>query len=454
MFALSRRGRVRALSFALALLVILLGTIGTLLRANRLYRRTIAMGYLRAFSQVVSSVGRIDDSMQKELYVTTPAMVGALSAVIQSEAATAQNALSELPYANVELEQTAALLARLADYSSALARSAGQNGGLSGEEQETLDKLSLTVAQLRERLDTLNAQLNDGSMTLSTAEAVEQRLSALTEEGSVVAGSEFEHLETNFPTVPTLTYDGPFSDHLASADPKALAGLDTVTEEQAKAAAAKCLGLRETVFEATGAVEGELPAYTFGATVDGGSLSVAVTRTGGRVLHFYNSRTVSEERISAGEGVRFALDFLSRNGFEGMEETYRYNNSGRLTVNFAWRQGEVLCYPDLVSVTVALDTGSILSYECTSYLSNHTERELPEPEISAEDARALVSDRLEIDKEQLALIPTDGEYEVLCREFLCHAENGQHYIVCINAATGAEQKILILLEDENGTLAI
>ena len=65
-----------------------------------------------------------------------------------------------------------------------------------------------------------------------------------------------------------------------------------------------------------------------------------------------------------------------------------------------------------------------------------------------------MSPKLNVLREQLALIPTDGEYEVLCWEFVCEAENGQHYIVCINAATGAEQKILILLEDENGTLAL
>ena len=88
------------------------------------------------------------------------------------------------------------------------------------------------------------------------------------------------------------------------------------------------------------------------------------------------------------------------------------------------------------------------------YLSNHTQRTLEVPAVSVDDARAKVSPKLDVLREQLALIPTDGEYEVLCWEFVCEAENGQHYIVCINAATGAEQKILILLEDKNGTLAL
>ena len=31
---------------------------------------------------------------------------------------------------------------------------------------------------------------------------------------------------------------------------------------------------------------------------------------------------------------------------------------------------------------------------------------------------------------------------------------GQHYLLYVNAATGVQERILILLEDDNGTLAI
>lgn len=60
-----------------------------------------------------------------------------------------------------------------------------------------------------------------------------RRLSELSESGNVLAGSSYENIETNFPELPTMTYDGPFSDHLASSEPKMLAGLDEVTGQQA-----------------------------------------------------------------------------------------------------------------------------------------------------------------------------------------------------------------------------
>lgn len=454
MRSLSKRGWIRVVSYIAAAMLVLVGYCISIYQSNLAYRRTITNSYLRAFSQVVASVDRIDSTMQKELYVVTPAMVSVLSAEIQAEAATAQEALGELPYANIELEQTAAFLAKVGDYASALSRSAAANGSLSQEEMDNLEAMSSACSQLRERLNTLANQLNEGSADLEDVKAVEQRLSQMTEGGDVLAGSAFENVETNFPELPTMTYDGPFSDHLASSQPKMLEGLGEISAEEALIAAAACTGYRESIFSLAGEVEGEIPCYTCTASVDGGELTVWVTKAGGKVMSITNSRSVGTASLSPDQGAMAAYEFLNKNGFENMVETYRYNNNGRLTVNFAYRENDVLCYPDLCSVTVALDTGSILSFECTSYLSNHTQRTLEVPAVSVDDARAKVSPKLDVLREQLALIPTDGEYEVLCWEFVCEAENGQHYIVCINAATGAEQKILILLEDENGTLAL
>lgn len=454
MRSISRRGVIRAVSYTAAAFLILVGCCISIYRSSLIHQRTIANSYKRAFSQVVSSVDRIDSAMQKELYILTPAMVTFFSGQIQSEAATAQQALGELPYANIELENTAAFLSKVADYAGAISRSATANGGLSEEESKNLELLSKAASQLKERLQALEIQLNEEETSLNTVEEIEARLSQLTQGDDVLAGSTFENVETNFPEIPTMTYDGPFSDHLASAKPKMLEGREAATEQDALALCARATGLRESVFEVTGTVNGEIPCITLTAAVDGGTLSAYVTKAGGQLLGLSNSRAVGEHKLTPDQAAQQATAFLTNLGYESMEETYRYQTDGRITINYAYRQEDVLCYPDLVGVTVALDNGAIVGFESTSYLSNHTRRTLSVPGIPLEDARSRVSPRLTVLKEQLALIPTDGKYEVLCWEFICEAENGQHYVVCINAATGAEQKILILLEDENGTLAV
>jgi len=55
---------------------------------------------------------------------------------------------------------------------------------------------------------------------------------------------------------------------------------------------------------------------------------------------------------------------------------------------------------------------------------------------------------------KLTIIPSSGEHERLCWEFLCRAQNGNNVLVYINAETGAEEQILLLKINDNGTLVI
>ena len=148
------------------------------------------------------------------------------------------------------------------------------------------------------------------------------------------------------------------------------------------------------------------------------------------------------------------MEFLEKRGYPAMRESYFIDQGGILTINFAAVQDEVICYPDLVKVSIALDTGRVVGFESEGYLMNHTLRSFPVLSVSEEEARDVVSPALTVLSQQLSLIPTGGEYEVLCHEFKCRNEEGQHILVYVNAQTGQEEKILILLEDESGTLVI
>ena len=53
---------------------------------------------------------------------------------------------------------------------------------------------------------------------------------------------------------------------------------------------------------------------------------------------------------------------------------------------------------------------------------------------------------------RLANIPTPGEEEVLCWEYTCQTDEGRRCMVYVNGQTGTEEKILLLIEDESGTL--
>ena len=450
-----RRVRVLAASFTAAAFAVSVGFgVQGHIRAED-YRRQLDNGYRQAFTELTTAAGELDAALEKVTYATTPALFAALCAQAYAKALAAQSALGELPYGNVELEQTAAFFAKAGDYAMAMARGAGAEGVCTDESRETLRGLAAAAGELSATLQALQLQLDGGALHPEDVAAVEARLAAAQEDGGqVTSGSAFQTVEADFPQVPTLIYDGPFSEHLSGRTPQMLEGLPQVTEEEARRAAAAFAGLRAEVFTRTSDGAGNLPAWGFSALVDGGELYVEITKQGGQVLQMLSSRPVGEAALSRKEGVEQAAAFLEEHGYRDMAPSYFLEGDGILTVHFAPVLDGVYCYPDLVKVGVALDNGDVVSFEAHGYLMNHGAREPAAPAVSADEAAERVDSSLTVLSRQLALIPTGGEYEVLCHEFKCQNADGGHVLVYVNAATGQQERILLLLEDENGTLVI
>lgn len=419
------------------------------------YRRQLDNGYRQAFTELTAAAGELDAALEKVTYATTPALFATLCAQAYAKALAAQTALGELPYGNVELEQTAAFFAKAGDYAMAMARGTNGEGVCTDENRETLRGLAAAAGELSATLQELQLQLDGGALHPEDVAAVEARLAAAAEDGGqITGGSAFQTVEADFPQVPTLIYDGPFSEHLSSRTPQMLEGLPQVTEEEARRAAAAFAGLRAEVFTPTSDGAGNLPAWGFSALADGGELYVEITKQGGQVLQMLSSRPVGEAALSRKEGVEQAASFLDAHGYQDMAPSYFLEGDGILTVHFAPVLDGVYCYPDLVKVGVALDNGDVVSFEAHGYLMKHGAREPAAPAVSADEAAERVDSSLTILSRQLALIPTGGEYEVLCHEFKCQNADGGHVLVYVNAATGQQERILLLLEDENGTLVI
>jgi len=119
-------------------------------------------------------------------------------------------------------------------------------------------------------------------------------------------------------------------------------------------------------------------------------------------------------------------------------------------------QDGVLIYPDQLKVKVALDDGSILSYDALAYLTSHTVRKLPKPAIEADEARELLSPALTVtDPARLAVIPVEtvDTPEAYCWEFR-GTSYGEQFFVYVNAETGTEEKILQLITTSEGSLTM
>ena len=121
-------------------------------------------------------------------------------------------------------------------------------------------------------------------------------------------------------------------------------------------------------------------------------------------------------------------------------------------MNFAYTDDNATCYGDLIKVSFSLDKGAVVAADCTGYLMNHRQRTIPADIISAEKAMEAVSDVLTVKDVKKAFIPMQNGNEVFTYEFFCTDKNGNDVLVYINAVTGLEADIKLLLYSDGGTL--
>lgn len=165
-----------------------------------------------------------------------------------------------------------------------------------------------------------------------------------------------------------------------------------------------------------------------------------------------NPREIGEQQLEYQDALQKAQEFLQSHGITGMKDSYYVINDNKCVLNFAYAERDLVFYPDLIKVAVALDNGEIVEFNATGYLMNHHNREEQTGSLTQEQAQEQVSSRLTVENARRAVIPTSGLNEVYCYEFLCHDKNDRKVLVYINANTGNEEQILILTSSDNGVL--
>jgi hypothetical protein len=86
---------------------------------------------------------------------------------------------------------------------------------------------------------------------------------------------------------------------------------------------------------------------------------ISLTQQEIALAYLYNSRPVGEGTLQADEAIARPRSFYPPSVFTNMRESYYMQSSGVLLINFAYQQGDYICYSDLIKVGVALYDGSI-----------------------------------------------------------------------------------------------
>lgn len=412
-----------------AIVVVILALCGTAVYAfaqvNQ-YKRDIQYGYKRSLNDLSDSVGNIETTLDKAVYANTATEQNGLAAKLMRETSMAQASLSTLPVGDNSLDNVSRFITQVGDFSAALSRQISAGGKITDDQYKTIKSLETYSQKLSK--DMTDVQPDFKSTTFRDAMSTTAK---------------------DFNDFPSLIYDGPFSDNVMHQKPELTKGKQDIPQGNAQNIAADFLHVTQDKLTHVQDTAGNLPTYNF--TANGGAVRINVTKAGGYVSNLSNNRDIGNVTLNYKSASKKAEAFLDSRGIKNMKESYYVITDGMCLINFAYMQDDVVCYPDLVKVGIALDNGEIVRFESAGYIMNHKARTLT-TKISREKAQLSVSPKLTVLQSKKALIPTPGLGEVLTYEFLCTGTGKDRVLVYINAETGFEEDILILQQSDNGVL--
>lgn len=450
---IDRLKKAHMLSIITIFLVIIICLVVVLINRQRTAKQASENSYNRAFYELVDYVENVETYLAKSLISSTPEHGAETLTNVWREANLAHAYLSQLPIESQELENTEKFLNQVSDYSYSLSRKNIYNESLTDEDLKNLKDLHSYSVELENTLNQLSDDINSGRIKWN--ELTNKGTSAFAQQVSTSSLDGFSNLEENFHEYSGLIYDGAFSEHMTSGEPKGLTG-DDINEETAKQKAMEFIG-NDNVKEVQNLGYSEnatIPEYNFSVkTASEDSVSISVSKKGGHIIYMNSNRGVNTEIISQEEANSKGKEFLNNHGFKDMKETYYLKQDGIVTINYAYIQNNVVIYSDLIKVKVALDNGEVLGIETTGYLNNHIQRDTSKVKISKEEAKKTLNKDLQINSEGLAIIPTEYKTEILCYEFKGKVDD-REFLVYVNAENGREEDILIITNTPNGTLTM
>ncbi|NLO37866.1 MAG: germination protein YpeB [Ruminiclostridium sp.] len=419
-------------------------------------RQELDNQYNRAFYEMVGHVQNVEVLLIKSMVSSTPQMAAETLQEAWRQANLAQTNLGQLPITQDVLANTSKFLSQVGDFALTLDRQNINGKGINEKQFKTLESLHSYSVSLEDGLNNLQNSISGGRIRWN--ELANKGTPLFQKQSQKLTGQLFTDVDKTFTDIPTLIYDGPFSEHMASQKPKGLTG-NELSMEQAQEKLKKFIGEdRVAAIEHTGEIQTDtLPAYNFKITFKDRPkdefATADVTKKGGHVIWMLYSREIGQETLNVDQAKQAGLKFLESRGFKNMKDTYSIKEDSMATINYAYSQDGVIIYPDLIKVKIALDSGEVVGFESKGFIMNHTQREIPAAGLTEEQAIARIMVGSEIKASGLAIIPTTFGTEVFCYEMKGKL-NDRHFIVYLNAITGKEEQVLIIIDTPNGVLTM
>ena len=396
----------------------------------------------KAVSSLCESLDSISISLQKSLYSTDKAALSKTGNELCRQAAAAKESLSLLSPDNEFADELFKFLSQVGNYTIYVSQGEGE---VNAEALSSLKELYSYASQLSEGMNEICVDYYNTDVSFDDALGnLEKKTDAPDSDFYKRVYDTAQELSD----YPTLVYDGPFADNTAGKKSDFLKDEKEITADEAAERISELFTLNKGSLKREEDINGDLELYCFSKN----KTDFTVTKKGGYICTVLDEVYAYEETISAKEAVKRGADFLKKLGYKNMISTYYSIYDGICTVNYASKDEGVICYSDLIKVSVSLDTGKAVGLDAKTYLLSHKDRKVTKETVSKEKAAKKLSSALTEIESRLAFIPLDSGKEALCYEFHCRDSEGQEVLVYLDAYTAEQRDLLILLYSDGGVL--
>jgi len=406
-------------------------------------RQALEDTYIRHMLETQEQLQAISTQLAKAQIASDVRTRVELLSTVSRQADGVVGGLTALPLSHAAMSDTIKFCNQLSEYTLGLSLLAASGNQMAAEDLKQLRELQ-----------------SHCTLLLGQLAVAQQDMVQLTTNGSVFyeeVAADLRPLEQvadpdHGMVYPSMIYDGAFSDARRSGQPRGL-NPSQVDQQTAVEIARSFIG-EDRVQSAVPGVSagGTLPCHGVTLTLnDGLVLNAEVTRQGGQMLWIMPENASFSAGLTLEECTQAAQAFLQRNGYAPMEASYYQVYDGLAVIDFVAQQDGVLLYPDQLKLQVRMDTGEVVGLEANQYLMNHTQRNDLAPKLTQEQALENVSSQLAADGVRLCVIP-EGNGERLCYE-VTGTYQQQTYMVYIDANTGEEANVLMMVDGAEGPMA-
>lgn len=428
----------------------------SLVETNKEYvaqKQLVQNEYNRAMYETVGYIKNVESELAKLQITTTKSLQITTLADIWKQSNLAKENFESLPLEQASLDNTSKYLTQLSDYSYFLLKELTLGREITEENLNNISNLYIESKNISLVMSNIYNDLNAGKIQWDELQEKGNEELKTAEISDTV--SNFAQIGKTFQEYEGLIYDGAFSDHILTAEPKYLSEIEC-SEEEAKKYIIKVFKAENVEYiTSKGISSGKIDLYNFELKLKNSDMirNISITKKDCKMYSMIADRIVQKENIVMQSAIDKGLEFLKQIGIENVEETYYLKTENMVIINYAAMQNDIMLYPDLVKVKVALDNGEVCSVEAQGYIYNHRKREDVITNITEEEAKNVISSRVKIMESSLAIIPTESQSEVLCYEFKGKIED-REVLIYINAKTRLEEQVLLILETPGGTLTM